>query len=82
MYAPIYYGPCQNHAKNNGSHNKLLCKSFFEEAQKLTESYEKMEVDKLFMNLQQLAALKYDDILENKNVILFHAHQVVIQKNI
>ena len=39
----------------DGSHKKLLCKSFFEEVQKLTDLHENKEVEKLFMNLQQLA---------------------------
>ena len=54
---------CKN---KDGSHNKLLCKSFFEEAQKLTDSCEKIETDKLFINSHKLAALKYEDILECK----------------
>ena len=33
---------------------------------KLTDSYEKIEVDKSHTNLQQFAALKHDDVLEHK----------------
>ena len=52
---------CKN---KDGSHSKSLWNSFFKEAQKLTDSCEKIEVDELFINSQKLSALKCYDILE------------------